>query len=901
MLDRLLALKREAVSRWQIRVLSQLEYVHKMWETGFIEDMSPISRAIGMLWDARETNGALTDADCQDAEAALLPLSAIAKMHEVICVAHAHIDMNWRWDFSETVAITLDTFRTMLHMLEIYPTLTFSQSQASCYEIVRKYDRAMFERIKRMIHEGRWEVTASAWVEADKNMPCAESQFRHIEHTKRFFEKHMGVPPDSLTIDFEPDTFGHHENVPEILSRSGIKYYYFCRGYNGLDVFRWVAPSGAEILAYREPFWYGGVPISPESLLFAPEFCQRNGVDTSLKVYGIGNHGGGPTRRDIERLIDMSGWPVYPKIRFGAYKEFFEILDRDRDRFPALRQELNPLFDGCYTTHTRVKTANKLAENRLIMAETAAAVTGTVMDGELMGEAWEKTLFNHFHDIITGSGVRATVEYAVSEYQKVMATANTGLFSAMREVSSKINTSAACDVPELAQTVSEGGGVGYDIATGRVSGPEIGAGPVRYYNVFNFSAQARSEVVRITLWDWYYDERRLSAYGPDGKPVPVQVLPVSWPSHVDKRRQHYEGHDFLEILIWAEVPAYGYRVYRIQEEPKQKVDIPEFPMPRHAQPREYVLRNEKVTAAFDPMSFSLISLRDSLGNEYLSGGGAGFRIVDERDEGISAWLVGEHMSQMRLSGEAVMSGFHIGELCSWLEYWTNFRGSVLRVKIMLYRGADHLVYDAQCDWRECARPGISLPQLNFAAQLAMPASEYLYGVPGGVIARKPAAMDMPSSAGFIAAGGLQLMCGSRYGFRGNENELSVTLARSSRDPDPLPEYGQIPFQIALGIARNDGNLSLLSRCSRFENPMSYVPVRAQEGILPLENRFLEISGIGVHVLSVRPCPADDGISVRLVEVEGRDSEVSVSYPSGGKSIATVIPRYAIRTVELHSE
>jgi alpha-mannosidase len=82
--------------------------------------------------------------------------------------------MNWMWDYAETVAISLDTFRTMLNLMNEYPDFKFSQSQASVYEIVEKYDPEMLEEIRERVREGRWEVTATTWVEADKNMPCGD-------------------------------------------------------------------------------------------------------------------------------------------------------------------------------------------------------------------------------------------------------------------------------------------------------------------------------------------------------------------------------------------------------------------------------------------------------------------------------------------------------------------------------------------------------------------------------------------------------------------------------------------------------------------------------------------------------------------------------------------------------
>lgn len=88
-----------------------------------------------------------------------------------------------------------------------------------------------------------------------------------------------------------------------------------------------IAPSGKSTFNYREFRWYNG-EISTESFEIVPAFCSQEKVDTFLCVYGVGDHGGGPSRRDIERITEYSEWPLTPTIRFGTFREFF-----DRVRF----------------------------------------------------------------------------------------------------------------------------------------------------------------------------------------------------------------------------------------------------------------------------------------------------------------------------------------------------------------------------------------------------------------------------------------------------------------------------------------------------------------------------------------------------------------------------------------
>ena len=142
-------------------------------------------------------------------------------------------------------------------------------------------------------------------------MVSSESLARHLLYARRYISELLEIPVEKLDLDFAPDTFGHGCHVPELLNQGGIKYYYHCRGHQGDNFFRWRAPSGAEILAFREPTWYN---LSFDYGMFrhVPQFCGKYGVDITLGIYGVGDHGGGPTRRDLERIRDMQTWPLFP-------------------------------------------------------------------------------------------------------------------------------------------------------------------------------------------------------------------------------------------------------------------------------------------------------------------------------------------------------------------------------------------------------------------------------------------------------------------------------------------------------------------------------------------------------------------------------------------------------------
>ena len=147
----------------------------------------------------RATDGVVTPQIMHETEEMLAPLAAEAKSYTILCAGHAHIDMNWQWGFQGTVDLTVDTVGTVLSILDRYPEFRFSQSQASVYKILEDYRPDLLERVKRYVHEGRWEVTAATWVEHDKNMPSGESQARQLLYAKRYVSQLLDIPMDDRT------------------------------------------------------------------------------------------------------------------------------------------------------------------------------------------------------------------------------------------------------------------------------------------------------------------------------------------------------------------------------------------------------------------------------------------------------------------------------------------------------------------------------------------------------------------------------------------------------------------------------------------------------------------------------------------------------------------------------
>ena len=849
---------------WQKRIISELEFLLEISkaEDGKYDD--ELSACAEKLYGIYINDGAITKSVVLETEKELSAFAALAKAYDVSCVAHAHIDMNWMWGYQETACVTVDTFRTMLKLMDEYPEFIFSQSQASVYEIVEKYYPEMLEKIKARVKEGRWEITASTWVENDKNMSGAEAMARHILYTKKYLSGLFDFDEDELEIDFEPDTFGHNENMPEILSNGGIKYYYHCRAFSDEYVYNWEAPSGSRVLVFREPTWYNQ-EIDANLFRNVPAFCRRCKTKNYLKVYGVGDHGGGPTRRDIERLLDMAEWPLMPTIHFSTLRDYFKRLEKDKENFPTVKQELNYIFTGCYTSQSKIKRANKIGEDRLFASEVldaqAALTCPDYRTASPFESAWRKVLFNQFHDILPGSGVSDTREYALGEFQKAITTADINASHAMESVCKNIDTSAI-DIGEETET-SVGCGVGYETSDGdgyRFPTAEAGKGSVRIYNLFNPTNIDRTECVPLTLWDFCSKNDTILASDTDGNALEVQAYGQDY---------RYWGHTYAKIGVFATVPAFGYTTVIIRKEKSEPDYISGDPCD-HISDAPIVLENDRIRAEFKCETMELVKLTDkATGKNYISEPSCSLRFIHEENmNGMSAWRVGKYMKTVNINREnrvKINSETH-GRLWSSVSYTTEIENSAVSVCVSLEKGSSRLKFAISADWREFGS-GKFIPQLQFYAPVAFDTPVSRCAVPFGTIDRPALDHDVPCT-GFMAVPdgdgkAVMLMSDCKYGFRNFGKGMLVDLIRSSDAPDSMPEIGSHPITVGLEIA-DYSRSSLFNEYSTFAHNISTFANSAHGGALPVS--MSAVKAENVQITAVKQSE-NGGIAVRLFNPE----------------------------------
>ncbi|MBM6919619.1 hypothetical protein H6A12_00345 [Phocea massiliensis] len=887
------------LSAWGERIFAEIavcEEINKH-ENGRYDAL--IDQAVDCLFETFTAEHALPDSVCQKAESILFPFSDTAKSLTMHCVAHAHIDMDWMWGFHETVDVALNTFRTMLDLMDEYHDFTFSQSQAAVYRIAEYYDPELFARMSKRIKEGRFEFAGSTFVELDKNMPNLESMARHILYTKRYLNERFGIPFAQINMDFHPDSFGHSACVPEILSEGGIRYFYHCRGLDGEQLYRWQSDSGAEILALNEPLWYND-SILPMYLHIVPQFCYKYGVLDMMKIYGVGDHGGGPTRKDIEMILEMQKWPLAPTIRFSTYDAFFRSIEPFASNFPVRRGELGPTFTGCYTSQSQMKLINRIGEDRLYEAEMISTFANAKANGTSFNkqyrDAWEKVLFNQFHDILPGSNTPESRNHAMGAFEEAMGAVMAGSGSSLRAFAANIDTSMFETPFDPLTSRSEGGGVGLNTdekSRFRLPGTERGRGKTRLLHVFNPTRFDRDSVVEATLWDWPGDPDRIKATDQEGNVLDCRVV---------KQQPNDWNHLRTDILVHAHVPAFGYATIKIEEAVKEAFCFAAMPPdPRVTYYYNNILENDLVRITFDDHDFSVISYFDKVSGQELLKTPAHFVLAHELTSSVfaghgSAWVEGVHsrIENLHQTSIVTVSTQDISSsLCKQLAFRLKKGDMTIDVTAQLFDHSPILDLSVCVAHLPIATPD-GIPQLSFCAPLAYSSKAVRCDMQIGTLDR-PLNMTHDGFTRNFCFGvpqqgtrGLSLLSDSKYGCRGDEHSLNISLLRASSGPDKYPEIGERRFRIGLS-ACDDAPMALKELGEQFAHrDLPYVSNTAHTGTLPLTDRFFTVNG-DVTVSCVKQAEyADDAFVIRLASVyNDRPVDASICFTADVTTVEAV--------------
>jgi alpha-mannosidase len=360
-------------------------------------------------------------------------------------IGNAHIDPVWIWDWREGFGEVWSTFRSALERIAEHDDVVFTASSPAYLAWVESHDPAMFDQIRAAVAAGRWRLVGGMWVEPDCNIPSGESLARQLLLGQRYLHRVFGAP---ATVGYNVDSFGHAAGLPTLLAAAGLSAYVMMRPERHekelpATSFLWSDPGGRGILTYRIPLNYEteSVAVLTEKVDAIGELGDAEGRP-QMCFFGIGNHGGGPTRAMMAALDDARA--TRPRLLYSDPERFFGALRASTPSPDVVAGELQHHAVGCYSASAWVKAANRRSEVALQDAETLDALAASVASGpsgtEALRRAWEQLALCQFHDILAGT-------CSVQAYESVRRR-----FGYVETVADEVTTRAGYQVAHLVDT-----------------------------------------------------------------------------------------------------------------------------------------------------------------------------------------------------------------------------------------------------------------------------------------------------------------------------------------------------------------------------------------------------------------------------------------------------------------
>lgn len=766
-------------------------------------------------------------------ERELDPLTEKVRGVRVHAIGHSHIDLEWQWTWDDTREVIKRDVRSALALMDEFADMTFTHSQPASYEVLRQEAPDLFARVCDRIAEGRWEPATMQWVEGDVNLASGEAQVRQLLEGVTYTRDHLGVRPK---VHLAPDTFGHTGNLPQLSVGAGAKIYYHHRGNPGQasggsiwPAYWWRGVDGTRLLAVSSPLYLG--PLTPGRVVRdAIAAIGASELSCLTYFYGVGDHGGGPTRRDLETLHHMQASACLPSIWCSTLEAFADEVLASGRPLPEHQGESPTIFEGCYVSHADAKHYNRAAENELVMAESLATLAGDDRHRQI-ASAWRSTLFHQFHDILCGSAIREAYDLTYEDYARTRAVA--------QEVSDQ-----ALDALE----------------------EHLPAGAIAVTNPLGITYQGIAHVTDLA------GTEDLVLIDEDGKPVPAQRsadglrFPVRIPAFATPGYR-----------VGAQAPAVSQISVTDDGSRFVTVDTPHF---------FAMIRRDcgVITTLFDKRleqelvgyniarAVNCEQVRPDLGLGVL-------QIVDERPHGMSSWVIDEVYREQSLidGGDLVLK--EVGPVRVVLETAQRVRSSTITKRVIFYAHLARIDIELEVDWQEPGSEQAGIPNLALAFTTRQRRAQAWYETPFAAAERPADGLVVPALRWVDVSGdsfGLAVLNDSKYGFDALGPRLRAHLVRTSYSPDPLSDQGRVDhssFAIVPHAGRwSDASIPQLAMC--FNTPLAG-RVAKQKSVQP-PSRW-------------RPRLAADGtviISAFKFSHAGDGSRVIRMYESAGQQVVT---------------
>lgn len=782
-------------------------------------------------------------------------------------IGNAHIDPVWLWDWREGFQEIKASFRSALERMKEYPDFVFTCSSAAFYAWVEGNDPEMFEEIKERVREGRWVIVGGWWVEPDLNIPGGEALVRQGLYGQRYFQSRFGV---TARVGYNPDSFGHAATLPQILLKQGLRYYTFLRpGPHEQKLpgrlFWWESPDGSRVLTFRIPYEYTTWGKDLEVHIRKCTTEAKPPFDTLMCFYGVGNHGGGPTKENLESIRRLNEDPQLPRLVLSSPDRYFQEVE-NLPGIPVWHDELQHHASGCYAAHSGVKQWNRRAENALLCAEKFATLAHVLLDRPYpaaeLEHAWKNLLFNQFHDILAGTSLETAYEDARNELGESLAIAARVQNDAVQALSWKVN------IPE-----------------------EEHSRPLVIFNPHPWAVREAVELEwgKLAESDVLVDE--------SGRQVPFQAV----------RSGATVGGWRRRLSFVADLPALGYRTYRVKpaERPKR------FPI---VEASGYSLETPRFRLTLDPQNGAIASLYDKHREVEVFAGLAARALVledpsDTWSHGVLRFdgVVGEFQAES-------VRVLEQGPVKATLRAKSSYGNSVLIQDFSLYQDLPFVEVRLSLDWRERHK----LLKLAFPAQLHFP--QATYEIPYGLLARPTNGEEEPGQNWVDLSGvyrpsgaihGVALVNDAKYSYSAEGSTLYLTVVRSPiyahHDPylpQPDQEYRYMDQgwqSFTYRIIPHAGSweeAGLVRRGLEMNQPPVALPESYHRGPLKAKAGFLEVSPPSVVPTVLKRSEDDHELILRLYETEGKACQATLDIPLLRRKFTVEFAPHEIKTLRI---
>lgn len=783
-------------------------------------------------------------------------------------IGNAHLDPVWLWNWQEGFQEVKATFKSALDRMNEDENFVFTCSSAAFYEWVEKNNPTMFREIQKRVQEGRWELAGGWWVQPDCNIPSGESFVRHGLYGQRYFKEKFGKMAET---GYNVDSFGHNGNLPQILKKSGMGNYVFMRPMpleKGLPgrIFWWKSMDGSKVMTYRIPYEYctWGKDLEKYTKRLACEL--EDSEDSLMMFYGVGNHGGGPTKENIRSIYELNAREDMPAMEMSSTGAFFREVRENGKEYPEYIGDLQHHASGCYSVLSQVKRENRRAEELLVAAEGWSAIaktTGKQPYPEDFQEAWKGVLFNQFHDILAGTSILSAYRDASYLYGQAMAVGQKNLNYAVQAISWEI------DIEE-----------------------DVTMKPIV---VFNSHAWNGKMIIDLEVRGLSNDNFKLT--DAEGRRIPAQRIQSEATVNGQSR-----------LLFVAELPSMGYEVFKLYLNVE---DAPSYP---RVYVGEGILENERFKLEFNPATGFMKSFYDKKKDlEILRREGGVLTVYEDKSDTWShnIFKFDKVLSDMKVVCMRVLED---GPVRSVIRIKYRYNQSFVVQDFRLYKELDYVEVKVRADWRE--------PQtiLKVRYPVNFNFRKPTYEIPYGYIEKSANGEEEPGQSWFDFTGehfkigcmyGLAIANDSKYSYSMDVDEMDLTILKNSvyahHDPKELEEGVEYNYvddgiqEFTYLLIPHEGNWKdsdVIKYAKELNQKPSVVIETFHKGKNPQRQSFLELISGHVLVSAVKESEDKDGLIVRAYETKKQKGRAVLKVPFMNREEVLEFAPCEIKTIKI---